>query len=320
MHRLILTLCALASQAPVMAAADVPPGRRDLRIHDPTTPVYAENAWWIFGTGRRILSARSDDLNEWTQLDPALKDPPAWANEVAPANRRHHYWAPDLVRVGDLWHLYYSVSEFGKQTSAIALATSPVLDPSHPNHFWTDRGIVLRSTSGSPYNAIDPSVLADGNGRLWLSFGSFWGGLYMFELDPATGLRLEPEGPIIHLAYAPQIEAPTLVRNGEYYYLFINKGFCCRGVDSTYYLEVGRSKAVTGPYLDDQNRDLREGGGRPVLATQGALVGPGHLGVFEHGGQFLASMHFYDATRGGAPHLAIRRLTWTSDGWPEIGE
>lgn len=318
MRHVLAVALAIAGLTPFLPAEPAPPGRRDLRIHDPTTPVFAEGAWWLFGTGRLVLTARSDDLRSWTRLDPALRTPPPWAAEIALGNQRHHYWAPDLVRVGGIWHLYYSVSEFGKQTSAIALATSPTLDPTHPDHLWTDRGIVIRSNEGDPYNAIDPSVLNDADGRLWFSFGSFWGGLYLFELDPATGLRLDPTGPIHHLAYAPQIEAPTLMRHGDYYYLFINKGFCCRGKDSTYHLEVGRATTVTGPYLDDQGRDLRHGGGRPVLATQGTFIGPGHIGVFTHNGMTLASMHFYDATREGAPHLAIRRLRWNENGWPDI--
>ncbi len=297
-----------------------PIGRRDLRIHDPTTPVFAEGAWWVFGTGRRLLAARSDDLQTWTRLDPALRKPPAWALAVAPGNQRHHYWAPDLVRVGDLWHLYYSVSEFGKQTSAIGLATSPTLDPTDPDHGWTDQGIVIRSAEGDPYNAIDPSVLTDAEGRLWMSFGSFWRGLYLFELNPKTGLRLDPDGPVHHLAYSPQIEAPTLIRHEDYYYLFVNKGHCCRGVESTYHIEVGRSRVITGPYLDHAGRDLRDGGGRAVLETQGNLIGPGHIGIFNVEGQAWASLHFYDGTREGAPHLALRRVRWTDDGWPEIAD
>lgn len=310
-----------AEQTPASSVSTTPPtGRRDLRIHDPTTPVFAEGAWWIFGTGRKLLAARSDDLQTWTRLDPALREPPAWALTVAPGNQRQHYWAPDLVKIGTRWHLYYSVSEFGKQTSAIGLATSPTLDPTHPDHGWTDEGIVIRSAEGDPYNAIDPSVLTDAEGRLWMSFGSFWRGLYLFELDPKTGLRLDPAGPMHHLAYSPQIEAPTLIHHGDYYYLFINKGFCCRGIDSTYHIEVGRSRIITGPYLDHTGRNLLEGGGRPVLATQANLIGPGHIGIFKVEKETWASMHFYDGTREGAPHLALRRVRWTDDAWPEIAD
>lgn len=303
---------------PAPAPAAPPTGRRDLRVHDPSTFVRDDDGtWWLFATGRQIVSARSRDLVKWTYHEPVLAEPPPWAAWVAPGNKRHDYWAPDIIRVGDLWHLYYSVSEFGKNTSAIALATSPELDPAKPGYGWTDRGIVIRSSPGLDYNAIDPALLLD-EGRLWMSFGSFWGGIFMVELDPGTGLRLDPGKAPLRLAWAPEIEAPTLHRRGDYYYLFVNHGFCCRGKDSTYRLLVGRSRSITGPYVDDQGKELLHAGGRDLLATEGDFIGPGHIGIVTDGDTEWASMHFYDGTKNGAPMLALRRLGWTEDGWPRI--
>lgn len=236
-----------------------------------------------------------------------LAAPPPWAIEVAPGNKKHHYWAPGIIKVGDLWHLYYSVSEFGKNTSAIALATSPELDPKKPDYKWTHRGIVLRSGPGKDYNAIDPAMLLD-KGKLWMAFGSFWGGLFLLELDPKTGLMLDPETKPHRIAWSREIEAPTLYRRGEYYYLFVNEGLCCKGKDSTYRVRVGRSRAITGPYLDDQGKDLLEASEREVLGTEGDFIGPGHIGLLKDGNKEWASVHFYDGSRNGAPHLALRRL------------
>lgn len=300
------------------AFAAEPVGRRDLRVHDPSTIVRAEGAWWLFGTGTRVLAARSPDLVSWKKLSPALAAAPAWAAEVAPGNTKAHYWAPDVIRVGNRWLLYYSVSEFGKNTSAIALASSPVLNPSDPAYRWTDHGIVLRSGTGDEYNAIDPSLLLARDGRLWMSFGSFWAGLFLVELDPATGLRLDPNAQPIQLAWSEQIEAPTLYQRGEYYYLFVNEGWCCRGKASTYRVLVGRSRSATGPYLDDQGRDLRERGGRLLLGTEGDFIGPGHATVVEDADRQWLAVHFYDGTRNGAPTLGLRRLAWTEDGWPRV--
>lgn len=297
-----------------------PAGRVDLRLHDPSTLVRGEDGdWWLFATGRQVISAHSPDLEKWSYLDPVLAEPPAWAVEIAPGNKKHHYWAPDIIRSGDQWLLYYSVSEFGKNTSAIALATSPTLDPKSPDHRWTDRGVVIRSGKGDDYNAIDPAMLLD-EGRLWMSFGSFWGGIFLVELDPKTGLRVSPDSPVHQIAWAKEIEAPTLYRRGEYYYLFVNHGLCCRGKDSTYRVLVGRSKKITGPYVDDQGKDLMQSGGRAVIATQGDFIGPGHIGLLEDKGQEWASMHFYDGTKNGQPTFALRKLRWTEDGWPEIAD
>lgn len=306
---------------PLSLLAAEPVGRRDLRVHDPSTIVRAEGSWWLFGTGVRLLSARSDDLITWRRLDPVLAAPPAWAAEVAPGNKRAHFWAPDIIRVRDRWFLYYSVSEFGKNISAIGLATSPTLDPSDPAHKWKDEGIVIRSGKNDDFNAIDPSLLADRDGKLWMSFGSFWAGLFLVELDPATGFRRDPKAEPIQLAWSEKIEAPTLYRRGDYYYLFFNEGLCCRGKDSTYRVLVGRSRSIKGPYLDDKGVDLRERGGRLVLGTQGDFIGPGHATVVEDGGKQWLSVHFYDGTtRNGAATLALRKLEWTKDGWPRVAD
>ena len=310
----------LALLAPFALAAADPVGRRDLRIHDPSVIVRSEGAWWVFGTGNRILAARSPDLRSWKRLDPALDAPPAWAAEVAPNNKRSHFWAPDVIRVGKRWLLYYSVSEFGKNTSAIGLASSPVLNPSDPAHKWKDEGIVIRSGPKDDFNAIDPSVLLDRDGKLWMAFGSFWSGLLLVELDPATGLRRDPSAAPIQLAWSEKIEAPTLYRRGDYYYLFVNEGLCCRGKESTYRVLVGRSRSVQGPYLDDKGTDLRERGGRLVLGTEGDFIGPGHATVVEDAGKQWLSVHFYDGTRDGASSLALRRLEWTADGWPRVAD
>jgi arabinan endo-1,5-alpha-L-arabinosidase len=300
------------------AYAGEPVGRRDLRVHDPSTLVRtADGVWWLFATGRQIISARSTDLQNWTYHDPVLTEPPKWALEVAPGNTKHHYWAPDVIKLGGLYHLYYSVSEFGKNTSAIALATSPTLDPGAVGYGWKDRGIVIRSGVGNDYNAIDPALLHDA-GRLWMAFGSFWGGIFLVELDPSTGLLLAPDAEPKQLAWSKEIEAPTLHRRGDYFYLFVNQGLCCRGKDSTYRLLVGRSRVITGPYVDDAGKDLREGGGRFLLGSSGDFIGPGHIGLLLDGEKGLASMHFYDGSKNGTPTLALRGLSWTDDDWPEI--
>ncbi len=318
MKRVLLATCVALATALTSAAQT--PGLRELRIHDPSTLIHAEGAWWVFGTGKLILGATSPDLQTWRRLGPTLPAAPAWAADIAPTNKGAYYWAPELIRHGDRYLLYYSVSEFGKNTSAIALATSANLNPVADGHVWTDRGIVIRSGRGDDFNAIDPSVLADAKGRLWMAFGSFWRGLFLIELDPATGLRIAPDSPLHHLAFAKEIEAATLYRRGDYSYLFFNEGLCCKGKDSTYRIRVGRSREITGPYLDDQDRDLREGGGREFLDTRDDFIGPGHVGLFRDGEKDWISVHFYNGARKGQAMLGLRRLEWTTDGWPRVAD
>jgi len=308
----------LLAFATLLSAAE-PAGRRDLHVHDPSTIVQADGAWWIFGTGRLLSAARSTDLQHWKKLPSPLTAPPAWARDAAPDNKGNYYWAPDIIRRGGLYYLYYSVSEFGKNNSAIGLATSPTLDPQAAGYGWTDRGIVIRSGKGDHFNAIDPSILADTDGRLWMAFGSFWNGLFVVELDPATGLRITPDSPLRQVARDTEIEASTLFKRDGYYYLFFDRGLCCRGVKSTYRIVVGRSRNVTGPYLDDKGRDLNDGGGRAFLGTAGDFIGPGHAGLLrDAAGVEWVSVHFYDGSNHGSPTLALRHLGWTEDGWPQV--
>jgi arabinan endo-1,5-alpha-L-arabinosidase len=130
--------------------------------------------------------------------------------------------------------LYYSVSRFGRNTSAIALAANPTLDPADPDFRWTDEGIVIQSGTDDDFNAIDPAVVKTSDGKLWMSFGSFWSGIKLIQLDPQTGKRLAPDSPIHSLAHYEAIEAPHIHEHGDYFYLFVNWDRCCRGVNSTY--------------------------------------------------------------------------------------
>jgi arabinan endo-1,5-alpha-L-arabinosidase len=237
-----------------------------------------------------------------------------------PENRNSHFWAPDIIKVGDRYLLYYSVSSFGKKTSAIALATNATLDPAQPKFKWRDDGIIIRSSPATNFNAIDPALLHARDGRLWMSFGSYWSGLKLVELDPATGKRLAPDSPLPALAHDRSIEAAFIHQRGEHFYLFASYGWCCRGINSTYHIRVGRSATITGPYVDREGRPMLEGGGTLVLASEGPFIGPGHASIMTIGDREWFGCHFYDATQRGQPRYALRPLSWEADGWPVVGK
>jgi len=100
----------------------------------------------------------------------------------------------------------------------------------------------------------------------------------------------------------------------------VNWGHCCRGTNSTYNIRFGRSRNVTGPYLDREGNDLLEGGGTLLLESAGNAVGPGHLTIFEHDKKNYFSYHFYDATQRGRSRLGIGVLQWDEEGWPIVEE
>jgi beta-xylosidase len=287
------------------------------QIHDPSTILEHEGRYWCFSTGMGVQSLVSDDLTMWQMGPPLFEKPPSWVSDVVPG-QRGHFWAPDVIRLDGRYLLYYSVSVFGKRTSAIALASSPSLDPQSPEYKWTDHGIVVQTNESSDHNAIDPSVFLASDGRLWLTYGSFWSGIKLVELNPQTGLRIVPDSPLYALAHKSEIEAPALYFHDGFYYLFVNWGHCCRGVRSTYNIRVGRSKSITGPYLDREDVDMLNGGGTLVLESQGAAIGPGHAGFLERSGELLMSYHYYDADKRGVPQIGINRVTWDADGWPVV--
>jgi arabinan endo-1,5-alpha-L-arabinosidase len=291
--------------------------RGELGIHDPSTIVVSEGRYWVFGTGRGVLSRWSTDLGTWQVGPPVFSEFPSWRTNVV-SQHPGRFWAPDVVKVDGRYLLYYSVSSWGSRESAIGLATNATLNPGSTAYRWRDCGPVIRTTSRDEFNAIDPSVLLDRDGRLWMAFGSFWSGIKLIELDPGTGLRLDPEGAVLSLAWKAEIEAACLYRRGDHYYLFVNWGHCCRGVESTYEIRVGRSSAVTGPYLDREGVDLLSGGGSRVLGTVGRRIGPGHAGVLDDGGITWFSYHYYDGEDRGRAKLEVGQLGWDAQGWPEM--
>jgi arabinan endo-1,5-alpha-L-arabinosidase len=290
----------------------------DLRAHDPSRVLKVDGKYYVFATGRGVVTKSSPDLHVWTDGEPVLPEAPAWVREVVPRWRRG-FWAPDAIKVGDRYLLFYSASTFGSQISGIGVATNATLDPADPKFEWEDQGVVVLSSADTPYNAIDPAALLDDDGRLWLVFGSYWKGIYVVELDPATGKRLDPSKPATHLARNPDttdIEAAYIHKHDDRYYLFVNWGQCCRGVRSTYNIRIGRGDSPTGPFLDKTGKDLTNGGGSMFLETEGREIGPGHASVIEDDGVKYLSYHFYDGDQRGRPKLGLRLLEWDAEGWP----
>jgi Glycosyl hydrolases family 43 len=164
-------------------------GNRGVGVHDPSTIAKCKDEYWIFFTGNGVPSWRSKDLITWTRGPQAITNAVPWTTNVS-GFRGRNFWAPDVLKFGDRFLLYYSASAFGRNTSGIGLATNPTLDPEDPNYKWTDQGMVVGSGTNVDYNTIDPAITADANGGLWLAFGSFWSGIKLIQLDPKTGLRI----------------------------------------------------------------------------------------------------------------------------------
>ncbi|MBD3940648.1 arabinan endo-1,5-alpha-L-arabinosidase [Microbacterium sp. NEAU-LLC] len=295
----------------------------DTFVHDPAFVAGTDGEpSFIYSTGNgqigdgNIQIRRSADGADWEDAGTVWDEKPQWLSDAVPGV--DNLWAPELYEHDGTWYLYYSASTFGKNTSLIALATNTTLDPDDPDYEWVDQGIVIEST-GTDFNAIDPGIVEDADGNPYMAFGSFWSGIRMVPLEWPSGLRAagtEDDEPL-RLAdrQSPPnaVEAPYIVRHDDYFYLFVSRDSCCKGADSTYNIAVGRSKDVTGQYVDADGVSLLEDGGTPVLATDGSRVGPG--GQSASGG--LLAFHWYDANLDGQFRLGLLPLQWR-DGWPLV--
>ncbi len=307
----------LVCAAPFRAGAQEAVLRGDLNIHDPSTIVKCDGTYWVFGTGYGIISKYSSNLVDWHNGPPVFTSTPTWTTNAVGRNRGR-FWAPDVIHLDGRYLLYYSVSSWGSRNSAIGLASNRNLNPQSPDYKWEDQGLVIQSSESGDFNTIDPCVMRDAGGRLWLSFGSYWSGIKLVELDSKTGLRQSTNAPMHGLAWKEAIEASCIHQQGDYYYLFVNWGQCCRGTNSTYNIRVGRSATITGPYLDREGVDMLKGGGSLLLGTAGYHIGPGHAGILQEGGTNWFSYHYYSGRQGGLPMLELGTLKWNANGWPEI--
>ncbi|MGH7976339.1 MAG: LamG-like jellyroll fold domain-containing protein [Limisphaerales bacterium] len=301
----------------------------DYYLHDPGTMIKDGNSYFIYGDGQGISGITTTDLRNWTAVSPIFPgNPPVWTTNSVPGFTGY-FWAPDIAYFNGRYNLYYACSEWGTINSAIGLVTSPSL----VSPVWTDQGKVIQSnpdfatnatTDLTAYNCIDPSIMVDTNGTVWMSFGSYSDGILIMQLDPTTGKRIAPDSPIYRVSnngpvfFSNTEEGSCLYQHGGYYYLFVNFGGCCDGVDSTYNIRVGRSTSVTGPYFDANGISMTNGGGTMVLESTARYIGPGHAAIMNDNGTNWFTYHYYDGNNYGAATVGMNRIYWTADGWPAL--
>lgn len=310
-------------------------------VHDPVMARGEDGRYYLFMTGFGVGVISSADLKEWRMERGVLNPAPQWAIEAVPGYRGHT-WAPDISYHDGKWYLYYSCSTFGKNGSAIGLATNKTLDPSSPDFGWKDQGMVIQSRRRvDNFNAIDPNLVVDKKGQPWLTFGSFWDGIQLVKLSkkdfktpvskPRTisrriGRKLTMaelndvaswtvEGRDTVEAGPNAVEAPFILHHGDWYYLFVSFDFCCRGERSTYKTVYGRSKKPDGPYLDKKGQDMAHGGGTLLYGPNEEYFGVGHNAVYDMDGHTWFLAHAYEKAYNGRSKLFLREISFDSDGW-----
>ncbi len=302
--------------------------------HDPSI-IKVEEWYYVFSTDVKsagelrpgIMVRKSKDLIEWEWVGYAFDNgiPAAalsWTNAT-------NLWAPDIEKIGDLYYLYYSVSEFGTNQSYIGVATSASIEGP-----WNDQGEVIKSTKGDEPNAIDPNIIVDDNGDYWMSYGSFFGGIYVVRLDPSNGkLKAPGFGQKIasrdHLSEQGALEGPYIIYKPDLkmYYLFVSYD----SLFADYNVRVGRANAITGPYLDYNGNNMNDTTYRPQYEIGNKILGgykflagegwtaPGHNSVLQDSdGQDYIIHHARGETKTAWSYLHVRKIIWTSDGWPVV--
>ena len=272
-------------------------------IHDPSTIAECEGKYYTFGTGGGGLISEDG----WT-----------WHGG---AERPGGGAAPDVLKIGDRYLVIYGATGGGLgggHNGRILTMWNKTLDPKSPDFKYTTAQEVAASDGLEDCDAIDPSLLLDPTtGRLWVSYGTYFGTIRLIELDPKTGKRVEGNEA---MDIAIDCEATDLIYRDGWYYLLGTHGTCCDGVNSTYNIVVGRSRSVKGPYLDNVGRDMFHGGGRMVIAAGDRVCGPGHFGrtVIDEGIEVMSCHFEADFERSGRSVLGVRPLLW-KNGWPVAG-
>lgn len=273
-------------------------------IHDPSTIMECDGKYYTFGTGGGGLI--SNDGWTWN------------GGGVRPGGGA----APDALKIGDRYLIAYSATGGGLgggHSGRVLTMWNKTLDPNSPDFAYTEPIEVASSVDDEDCDAIDAGLLLDPTtGRLWLTYGTYFGFIRLVELDPATGKRVEGNKEI---NIAIDCEATTLMYRDGWYYLLGTHGTCCDGPNSTYNIVVGRSRQVTGPYVDNMGRKMLEGGGKMVIGARNRRTGAGHFGLFKVA-EGVEKMSFHweaDFDRGGRSVLAIHPLLW-KNGWPVGGD
>jgi arabinan endo-1,5-alpha-L-arabinosidase len=272
-------------------------------IHDPSTIVECDGKYYTFGTGEGGLI--SEDGYHW------------YSGAVRPGRGA----APDAMKIGDRYLVIYGATGgglMGGHNGRILTMWNKTLDPNSPDFKYTEPIEVANSDGLEDCDAIDPSLLLDPKtGRLWVTYGTYWGNIRQIEIDPKTGKRVEGN---VEKDIAIDCEATDMIYRDGWYYLLGTHGTCCDGVNSTYNIVVGRSKSVNGPFIDNVGRDMIAGGGKMVIAGGDRVVGPGHFGreIIDEGVEVMSCHYEADFDQGGRSVLAIRPLLW-QNGWPKAG-
>jgi arabinan endo-1,5-alpha-L-arabinosidase len=294
------------------------PLQGDIKVHDPVM-IKQGDTYYVFHTGKGISIKTSKDRIHWTNAGRVFSadSMPAWFKSDIP-NQDGGLWAPDIHFYKGKYYLYYSVSAWMNFNSSVGLAINTTLDPKDPAYKWEDQGqIVSFKNGGEGVNVIDPNAIQDKDGRDWLVYGSFQKGLRLVELDPKTGKLLQDPPQLITIT-TKLGEGTFIIRGPKYYYIFASRGICCKGLNSTYQIVIGRAKDIKGPYLNKNGESWVDNKYTLFLEGNNDEPGRGHNGFFTERDTTFIVYHAYTRSANGASLLNIKPMYMDAGDWPTL--
>lgn len=309
----------------------------------PTTiDEFKQQTWGVHDT-EFLYDSASDTYYAYVTNSSEVRSSTDLINWTQAGNRTGRAWAPCIIELKtpinyegtDYKYLAYdSSSGFGTRDSQINRYFS-----NSPYDGFVSAGAAIKSVTdpwdGFDFNALDAKIFYDKDGNLWMSYGSWFGGIYVVAIDETTGLPEDGALPGKRVCYRninhAAIEGSNIIYNPDTGYYYLNVSY--DDMDSTYNVRIGRSKNPDGPYLDYNGQDMNN---TTIPSSESWKVGTKITTpyYFEHDAGWYSTGHssfiynsdtneYFISTNARASDtwgtkLNIRKVFWTEDGWPTV--
>ncbi len=330
---------------------------KNVSVHDPSI-IKVDDTYYIVGS--HLAFAKSNNLVDWKQLAISVREgnllfpkPYETLKEVFDYAQTKTMWAGDMIKLKDgKYHYYFSACKGDQPLSVLGVATSDKVDGPYDNvqiflKSGSNKSTVKGYNATKDPNAVDPAVFFDSEGKFWMVYGSYSGGIFMLEMDENTGLPKEGQGwgKKILGGNHSRIEAPYILQNKEngYYYIFLSYG----GLDYTgaYNVRIAKSKNPDGPYYDAEGKDMINSKGKDgsffddktisnygvkvlgnftwedsVATAKSGYVSPGHNSAYfdKETGKYFIIFHTRLVNQGEKHQVRVHEMKFNEDGWPVV--
>ncbi len=364
-----LLACSFVCSNAAAQAGYTPIAFQNASVHDPSV-IKVGDTFYVFGS--HLASAKSKDLMKWTQMTSSVSATnPLFLNgssnvytelaETFKWAQSDTLWAPDVKQLADgRFYMYYNACKGDSPVSALGVAVANNVEGPYVN-----KGIILKSGmwgqasyDGTVYdalkhpNTVDPNVFFDNAGKLWMIYGSYSGGIFIMQMNPATGMPLPGQGYGKRLIGGnhSRIEGAYVMYSPAtaYYYMFTSFG----GLDANggYNMRVARSTNPDGPYVDAQGNNManvKADPSKPLfddasiapygvklmgnflferqLGDAGTGIGtgyvsPGHNSAYVDPatGKHFLIFHTRFPERGEQHEIRVHQMFMNADGWPVV--